>query len=318
MALKNDLSNLPKPASARTDGRPPDEYPTFLATVAKRLEEGRKRKGVLPHAVEGTAFRHSDAAKCARALSFKFAGIAPTEAPDASGLWNFAMGDYGHEVFQGAVQRYLGENAQVEVTCFDPGTPFASGHADAEIVTDDGAGMVVYELKTVGGFAYKMAVGERGAAQGPKHEHIVQGALNASARGADRLVIGYLSKEAISVQAAAKKKIDELGRFMAEWTFERDVFEPMAAAERARVKGILDLVVGGQLAARKIPDPELPSGAVIVDPSTGRWELVVNGSLQDTGSWWACGYCDFRSLCAQTPSGRCSVNEVPVELRGAA
>lgn len=317
MPIRNDLSDLPRRATTSADGRPPDEYPTYLATVAARLEEGRKRKGELPHAVEGTPFRHSDAAKCARALSFKFAGVPRTEEPDASGLWNFAVGDYGHEVFQAAVRRYFGDNATVEVTCFDEMHPFASGHADAEIVTEDGE-RVVYELKTVGGFAYKMAVGERGAAQGPKHDHIVQGALNALARNADRLVIGYLSKEAISAQTAGRKGFDELGRFMAEWSFPREEFEPIAEAELERIAEILALVEGGELAARKIPDPELPKGALIVDPSKGRWEIRDrDGMLADTGSWWACAYCDFRTVCAQTPSERCAVEAVPVELRSA-
>ncbi len=313
MAIKNDLSNLPRPAATSVTGRAPDQHPRYLATVAERLREARDSSGELAHAVEGTPFRHSDAAKCARALSYKFAGIAETEDVDPSGLWNFAVGTYGHEVFQGALLRYFGDKVQVETTCFTEAWPQGSGHADGDI-DDDGTG-VVYELKTVGGFAYKMAVGERGAPQGPKHDHIVQGALNASARGAQRLVIGYLSKEAISVQAAGRKKISELGRFMAEWTFEADEFEPIAAAERARVSGILALVADGQLAARKIPDPELPAGAEIVDPSTGRWEKHdADGAIVDTGSWWACGYCNYRTLCAETISGRIEL-EVAVDLR---
>lgn len=185
--------------------------------------------------------------------------------------------------------------------------------------------VISFELKTIGGFGFKMAVGERGAAQGPKWEHQVQSALNAKAVDADESVIGYLSKEAISVAAAKRKGFSELGRMVAEWTMTREQYLPMAEAEEARVAGILDLLDAGTLPARKIPSPELPSGAVIVDPKTGRWEVraaSVNDNtefdLVDTGTFWACGYCRYQTLCIDMPSGRCSVDEVPVELRGAA
>jgi len=178
---------------------------------------------------------------------------------------------------------------------------------------------VCIELKTIGGFGFKMAVGERGAAQGPKREHQIQAALNGKAVDADEVVIGYLSKEAISVGAAARKKISELGRFCAEWSMTREQYLPLAEAEEKRVLRILELVDGGQLPARVFPSPELPAGHRIVDPSTGRWEVRnEDDQVVDTGTFWACnGYCKYQTLCIPMSSGRCSVDEIPVDLRRA-
>lgn len=180
---------------------------------------------------------------------------------------------------------------------------------------------VCWELKTLGGFAHKMAVGERGAPQGPKHAHKVQGALNALALDADLLVITYMTWEAISVQAAAKKKISEEGRIAAQWTFERDEWEPLAREEVERVTGILNLVDDGTLPARKIPDPELPSRAVITNPATGQWAVTSIDpenpdvtQIEDVGSFWACAYCRWQDKCAETPSGRTPISEVAVVL----
>ena len=295
MALRADHRNM----------NAPDPEPRFLRHLAEQLATDREAEGHLEHSVPGTKFRHSDAGKCSRALSYTFAGIAPTDEPDASGLWNFRVGTFGHDIFQAALSAAFGDAAQIEATCHDPEFD-GSGHADAIVTFDDTRTM--YELKTVGGFAYKMAVGERSDPEGPKPEHIIQGALNALAADCDQLVIGYLSKEAISINGAKRKNISELGRFMAEWSFPRDVFEPIALAERSRITSILGLVADGTLAAGRFPVPDLPAGATIVDPSTGRWEVVNDGDVIDTGTWWACGYCSHRSLCVQLEPGR-----IPVE-----
>ena len=127
-----------------------------------------------------------------------------------------------------------------------------------------------------------VAVGERGNAQGPKTDHLLQASLNGVAVDADEVVIGYLAKEALSVNVAARKGFGEIARFAAEWTMQRDQFEPIAAAEAARVKGILAVVDQGQLPARKFPAGELPAGAEIVDPNTGRWEVHRDGKIADT------------------------------------
>lgn len=171
---------------------------------------------------------------------------------------------------------------------------------------------VAYELKTVGGYGFKAAVGKirkSTPAEGPKLEHVLQAGLNARALGADQAVVGYLAKECISVNVGAG--MEALDRFAAEWTFTRDEFDPLVDAEIARLQGILDLVDEGSLPARKFPAGLIPARAEIVDPIKGRWEEKdAAGGLVDTGTFWACGYCDYRTTCAATKRGRIPVADV--------
>lgn len=332
MALARDLSSLPRPAQTNADGWAPDPEPRFVQLLAEQWRAEDEAAGPKARAFPEARFRHSDAGGCARAIALSALDVPESDPMDLTGVWNTRLGTLIHEAWQEALaERYPGAGIETKLrSCDGEG----AGHIDATITIPgenghsgfDGPGdaldrpdrIIAFELKTIGGFGFKMAVGERGAPQGPKHEHQVQAALNGKAVDADEVVVGYLSKEAISVNAAAKKKISELGRFCAEWTMTREQFLPLAEAEEARVLRILELVDLGQLPARVFPSPELPHGHRIVDPSTGRWEVRnEDDQVADTGTWWACGYCRFQTLCASMPSGRCSVYEVP-DMGGAA
>lgn len=311
MALARDLSDLPTPAASRSDGFPPDATPRFVQVLAEAwmaADDGPK-----PRAHVDSRFRHSDAGKCARAIAFAALDLPDSNPMDVSGWWNTGLGTLIHEAWQAALRRrYPAADIEPKVR-----TDAGSGHIDA-VITADGK-RIAYELKTTGGFAFKLAVGERGAAQGPKHEHIVQAALNGLAVNADEVVIGYLSKEAISVAAAGRKGFSDFGRVFAEWTLPRDAYMPVALAEIARVQGILNLLDEGTLPARKIPDPELPAGHVVTDPRTGQWAVLdESGGMLDAGSWWACAYCRWQDTCATTSAGRAPLSEVAVHLGGAA
>lgn len=306
--LAADLSNLPK-ADTRADGNPPDASPRFVQILVEgwaELDGGEK-----PRAHLDTRFRHSDAGKCARAIGYAALDLPSSDPMDLSGRWNVGLGTIIHEAWQTQLARRF-PDAEIEPKIR---TDAGSGHVDA-VVRENGRTTVV-ELKSIGGFAFKMAVGERGAAEGPKFEHVVQAALNGYAVDADEVVVAYLSKEAISVNNAKRKGFDEIGRFSAEWTFARDVYAPIAEAEISRVSGILALLDDGKLPARKFPAELLPAGAEIVDPKSGRWEVRRDGDVVDVGTWWACGYCRFQTLCASTESGRIPVEAVTTE-RGAA
>lgn len=305
MSLKADLSHLPTPARTSGSGWAPDPEPRFIQALAEKWRDENEAAGPKPRAVETSRFRHSDAGKCARAIAFAALDLPPSNPMDLSGVWNTSLGTAVHGMWQEVVAE-LHPTALIEpkVSTIDG---LGSGHIDA--VFPDGT-KVAFELKTVGGFAFKMAVGERGNAQGPKTEHVMQASLNGVAVDADEVVIGYLAKETLSVNVAAKKGFSELGRFAAEWTIPRDQYEPIAAAEAARVSGILALLDSGQLPARKFPPGELPHGAEIVDPTTGRWEVHENGKVVDVGTWWACGYCNHRDRCAGTEAGRQPIETV--------
>lgn len=311
MTIKRDLSNLPTATSNR-GGRPPDANPRFVHLLVEAMKVANDKAGEKPTAY-GTRIRHSDAGKCARAVAYSAARIPRSNPMDLPGVWVTSLGTLIHEKWQEALQAAV--PAEVEVKLRIDGLD-ASGHADAVIPEADYR--ILFELKTVGGFSWKMKVGERSDPEGPSYEHIAQGALNAKAIDAFEMVIGYIATEAVSKPAAKRKNLDELARFCGEWTFSRDEYEAVALVEQHRLQGILDLLDKGLLAARKIPSPELPPGAEIVDPKTGRWQVSGPDGIVDTGSFWACGYCSWQDTCAKTESGRIPVESVPVKIGEAA
>ena len=316
MAIKRDLSDLP-PA----DGLTPDPSPRFIGVLVD--EWAASRDDDKPTA-NGTPFRHSDAGKCARAISYTAAGIPRSDPMDITGVWNTSLGSLIHEQWQEALQRRW-PDAEVEVTCSMVGAD-GSGHIDAVIRTsepgDDGYGLlpprtIAYELKTVGGFGFKGAVGaaRKGTpAEGPKAAHLLQAAINGRAVDADEVIVGYLAKECISANVARRFGItDDVGRFAAEWTLTREQYEPLADLEAERVAGILALVADGRLAARK--SPEMPVGAEVDDPQTGAWSAWLNTDegeqiMSDTGSTWECDYCSHQTLCMTTEAGRIPIESV--------
>lgn len=312
MSIKRDLSDLPKPDKAKADAWAPDAEPRFAQLLVEQWHAENAAAGAKPRAHKDARFRHSDAGKCARAVAYAALDVPHSNPMDLTGVWNTRLGTMIHDAWQDALQR-AHPDAEIETrlrSCDGRG----AGHIDA-IIHQPRHGaepyVTAYELKTIGGFGFKMAVGERRAAEGPKFEHVAQAALNAEVVGADEVVIGYLSKEAISVAAAARKGIDELGRFLAEWTLTREEYMPYATAEAQRVAGILELIDAGTLPARKFPTPELPAGAVIVDPAKGRWEEHdADGQILDTGTFWACGYCNWQDVCSDTEAGRTPVETV--------
>lgn len=348
MTIRADLSTLPK-AESSIDGEPPDATPRFVHLLVEKMARKNAADGDKPTAY-GTRIRHSDAGQCARRVAYAAAGIPKSDPMDLAGTWVTSLGTMIHEGWQEAlVARF--PDAQVEPKLRIEGLD-ASGHADAVIDIEEdpsdtqttpsatevqrsqhdapkepkhpgmpnlqerrpGYRRVLYELKTCGGYSYKLRVGERGQAEGPSHEHKAQAALNAVAVDADEMVIGYMATEAISKAAAARKQFPELLRFAAEWTIPREVFEPIAFKEQERLQGILDLLDRGLLAARKVPDPDLPVRAEIVDPTISRWEVTdADGRITDTGSLWGgqyCSYCPYQTLCITTEPGRIPVSSV--------
>lgn len=159
----------------------------------------------------------------------------------------------------------------------------------------------VIEIKTTNGFAYKLMVGARGPAQGPKSGALLQAALSARALDADEVVIIYLSMEGLSPREAEKIGTDDIGKFCAEWRYPISALNEMIDREVARLGRIVELVDGGELAPRHYPI-EMPPSARVTDPMTGAWTLEKGGHVLEAGTLWACGYCPMQQRCAGDPS----------------
>lgn len=306
MALAKDLSQL-SPADT-AGGLTPDENPRFVQALVDKWAAERT-----DYDPKGRLWT-SAAGKCSRAMGYLAARIPESDPMDLTGIWNVNLGKLIHDLWQEAItERYpdAGIESRFEVDG-------VSCRIDALITTADGK-LISYELKTIGGYGFKAAIGKiRKAtpAEGPKTEHILQAALNGVAANADEIVIGYLAKECLSANMG--KGMPPVARFAAEWTFTRDQIEDLAAAETTRIQGILGLLDAGELPARKFPAGMLPPGAEVVDPASGRWEVRRDDHVIDTGTYWACDYCSHQTLCATTEPGRIAVTAVTLGKAAAA
>lgn len=317
MPLARDHSDLPRAKATKEEGWPPDKVPRFVDKLGERWLAEAQAEGPKPRAVPELRFRHSDAGGCSRAIAYAALDVPESNPIDQPAIFVMNIGSWLHEQLQGELNVRYGMAS--EVVCTIDGFE-GSGHLDGELrLPGDEVNtgpLVVAEYKVVDGYAFKLAVGERGAPKGPRWAYVVQGALNAFARGADELVVGLLSKGAIGVPTARRKGFGELQRYCAEWTLTRQQWEPIALAEMERVSGILTLVDTGLLPQRKIPDPELPKLHLITEPARGIWvELAHPGvdTIVNSGTTWQCDYCRWQDTCSLTKPGR-TPTDVLVQL----
>ncbi len=264
--------------------------------IAKADDDAGPRAKATP-----SAFRYSQAAKCAMQLALDLLEVPYSEPPDLGGRWVMWLGKVIHEALQEAIlDRY--PHALFEVKS-SVGTLHAqvgtlvSGHADAfipeatlaAVIEGWSGGDTCYELKTGGGFSFDQAIGvdrRRRAwkvAEGPRFGAIVQGALNARALGAQTLIIGMLSLESLSKQMAESLDLTgTLYRFCAEWLIPADVWEPLADAELARMQAIADTVAEGRLPERIVPLSA--DSRITLDPNANK-------------PWFGCVYCGHWTTC---------------------
>lgn len=299
MAIQRDLSDLPRPT--QTEGVTPDPSPRFVTALVDELAL-RPRK---PKAAD-TLSRYSSAAVCIKRTELLARGVEP-EPMDLAGLHVTNIGTLIHEAWQASLGRkYADEPGEWSVQ-FETKTSIedlTSGASDAVLTFTDDANVMhreVLELKTTGGFGYKLMVGERGNAQGPKAGHIVQLALNVMALDADRGTLIYLTNEAISKGIAERKGFDEVTRFGAEWSFTREQLQPHADEELARLREIQRRMDAGERIPRFVPY-EMPKGAEVRDVDKSQWTLTDGEQVTDTGSVWGgsyCAYCPVREACRE-------------------
>jgi len=272
----------------------------FLPRIVEYWEQDREA----PSNPEGTRWRGSQAASCARQVAYATAGSEETNPPGLADKWRMGLGSTVHEIMAPAMERWAGKDSSLKII-EEWETPLGEhgyGHADMLIETAEGQ-RILFELKTINGFGYKQSVEND---QGPRWSAILQGSMYAHAAEADLLVIGYLAMELISPGRAAAKGIDEVGRFASEWHYTKDQFTPWAEAEIARLEGITSAVHDDGVPAHEIPrrfshyDPDIPFGAEITAPSNGKWMLRnEENAVIDSGTAWQCRYCRFQDLCVK-------------------
>lgn len=322
MAFK-DLSHLAT-ATPPTVGMAPDAEPRFVTKLAEAyyeryLAEGRD----LLEAAFGARWRGSWSGLCSRALQYNLEGLAPSEPPTIADAWRWGLGTMVHEALQRELPKmFPTAYIEVEIEVDDWG----GIHADAlicqpgpyqppDIDPKQMETRTLLELKTINGFGYKMSVGARGVPKGPRAGAVVQGCMAGKYSNATEVVIGYLSMELLSPREADKINADEIRRFAAEWTIPHHTMLRIADEETARVKEIMAVVdenvrvqehwtETGQGDAvpvrvpRIIPDPEIPAGAVIINPAKGEWQEIEGDMIANAGTTWHCGYCPHKGRCA--------------------
>jgi hypothetical protein len=267
-----------------TKGDPPVKDPVLTDLLVRRLVEESKTEPELAHAFD-TLIRHSDAGECARKIGLKAAGYKASEEIDGSGLFIMSQGSAIHESLQECIADEYGPLATIEARVRF-GDLSSSGHIDALI--DLPNRRMALELKTKGGFAFDKAIGvdRKGykwkTPEGPGTGALLQGALNALAADADELVIGYLSREAISKQLAEKLGMEDHQRVVAEWRYPRSTWEPWAQKEKIRLAQILDAVAHDVLPDRFAVDDHMKLEKLNPDLAKPSWR---------------CSYCSFNSLC---------------------
>jgi hypothetical protein len=308
-------SDLPKSNRRKRRGVPRDEKVRFGSILLDHWTAIERERA----STRLARFRFSDAGDCSRAIAYAALAVPESDPIEESGIFITTQGTTVHEQLQEAlVRRYetdpgIHVECEVEVVDGDRG-----GHVDIVVYVAEPAWTTAIEAKTVGGARFRQAIGappRNTTALGPSYDHVIQGALGAKAVDADEMVVLYLSREAISHGIANDKGYSEVDRVVAEWTYDRPTYERVAAAEIARIEGILALVDDGELPRRIIPSPELPPRHLFIEPLTGGyveydkdWEPVAHNTF------WRCDYCRYQSVCALTPAERTPISTVEVAL----
>lgn len=323
MALRRDLSDLSK---EQAKGNPPDVAPRFGPALAAAWGALRVPEDELPFAIAGSRVRASWAGKCSRDIQYRMLGIEPSNPPELSGEWRMGLGSLVHSELQGVIEGVFPDAEVEKVVDLNAVGLAGSAHADLYLVHDGtpvhhpGAAVpvqskrTVLEVKTINGWGFKSIVGARGVPEGPRTTAILQASLVGRALDADEVVLVYLSMECMSDREVNKLTLDpaasrDLAKFVAEWTLDRDTYEPIADDEIKRLQWVIEQTDA------KVADPSrtyipryipfvMPPLARIVNPKDGSWTLERAGEVREAGTTWMCGYCDFHDRCVADGTGR--------------
>ncbi len=257
----------------------------------------------------GTAMRYSSAYGCERALGYAAVGFAPSNPMGEGDAGAAFFGTLVHEDTQEAILATFA-GVEVEVPSEDANATI-SGSADGLIsvtnfpdyVSTIGGTHILWELKTMGEYAFDKQVGFNRRSNavregtGPARKAIAQAGMNAlnimrERPGVviDHLVLGSICTSPLSVAKSRAMRVDGIDRLVAEYWIPRDLWEPLAMAEVARMAQIANDVGHGYLPDRIVVDDDGET-RVILDPQSHR------------GAPWQCDYCSYRDTCVADGPG---------------
>ena len=249
---------------------------------------------------------------CDRALWYSILGVPESNPPDMASMWKIRMGQLvGEEIGTALGKNVTDANGWRQGWWAEPTTDLrsvglpASSHSDL-IFYKDNEPLYVAENKTMGGYPFKRKVGGAGDAEGPTWAHVLQAALVAYAIGAPVVIVFYITPEPTSPAEADRRGMDEYEKFTAEWHYQVALIEPAIRQEIARQKRVLGYTESngeGQvlLPERTLSSPEVPPGAVIIEPARGKWVTYDpgTGNVVKSGTKWFCDYCRHRDRCIE-------------------
>lgn len=305
MPIDHDNSDLPKAAE---NGLGPDPNPDFLtefaAVVAPQLDT-RSGKAPPPDAPYWASMANSI---CSRQVQYQMMD-APRDPRDIPTLWRLWLGTNVHARLEEMIKEAAPPTWQPEFRF--PTTPAGlpgSGRADVAVFDepyDEAAPAVphtIVDFKTKGGFQYKRAAlqfsgGPIGCGDGPR----IQVAVGMVATGAQHGKVVQVAMENVGNWKSMRP--DDLRKFAAQWTVTRPEAEALVDAERRRIIPLINAHRAGLIVRREVRLPG-KTNAIITDVDRSIWATHdSNGDTTDTGSTWACDYCDFRSFCREQGPG---------------
>jgi CRISPR/Cas system-associated exonuclease Cas4 (RecB family) len=213
----------------------------------------------------------SEAGACRRKVAFRVAGFDRTEPMDIHGQVATRMGTDLHDL----VEKALSIDGVMHEVAWQLVGYKVTGRSDLVGQT------TVAEIKSMHSYPFEMAVhGIRGSEpSGPKMEHLLQAAMGAEALDKDQVRLIYVNK-------ARTVKTETFAQFTVDYDGE---LRASTVDELQALSHIVDAVADDKLVAREY------NGEVIENP---------------TGTRWPCGYCGWKSLCAELPSGTVEIASV--------
>lgn len=283
--------------------------PIMTDSLIREWIEEHKASGPKPTAFD-TALRFSSAGDCSRALGYQALKYPVTNEFDAPAIWVTGLGTIIHEMVQAAIgRRYPGAVFEPKGALGDITSGHADGVIDGDIISavipEWQGGRALFELKTMGGFAFEKSIGlkrrnrEIDNPEGPRTSALLQSAINAYVHDCDTLIIGSISLESASKGVASGAGLSEIGRFIAEWHIPKSVWMPWAEEEISRQTNIVESARKGWLSQPNIviDVDDLGLRTLNIDPTSSR-------------PYWKCDYCPYKETCIKDGAGILEIDNV--------